>query len=119
MFGLCVRFTCKDETSAEAYDRLVAETVVGIKAGEPGTLVYACHRVEGQPLQRIFYELYRDRAAFETHEAAPHTRRYLDQRDHYLAATEVDWLTLQEGKGIGELPVAPGRGTAGRGDRCS
>ena len=61
MFGLCVRFTCKDQASAEAYDRLVAETVEGIKASEPGTLVYACHLVEGQPLQRIFYELYRDR----------------------------------------------------------
>ena len=101
MFGLCVRFTCKDEASAEAYDRLVAETVVGLKAGEPGTLIYACHRVEGQPLQRIFYELYRDRAAFEAHEAAAHTRRYLDQRDQYLAATEVDWLTQPTGKGIG------------------
>ena len=32
MFGLCVRFTCKDETSAEMYDRLVAETIEAIKA---------------------------------------------------------------------------------------
>jgi quinol monooxygenase YgiN len=101
MFGLCVRFTCKDEASAEAYDRLVAETVEAIRANEPGTLVYASHLVEGQPLQRIFYELYRDRAAFEAHEAASHTRRYLDERGKYLASTEVDWLTLQIGKGIG------------------
>ena len=101
MFGLCVRFTCKDQASAEAYDQLVAETVEGIKASEPGTLVYTAHLVEGQPLQRIFYELYRDRAAFEAHQAAPHTRRYLDQRDQYLARTEVDWLTLQTGKGTG------------------
>ena len=69
MFGLFVRFTCKDEASAEAYDRLVAETLEGIETGEPGTLVYASHLVEGQPLQRIFYELYRDKAAFEAHEA--------------------------------------------------
>jgi quinol monooxygenase YgiN len=101
MFGLCVRFTCKDEASAEAYDRLVAETIEGIKANEPGTVVYASHRVEGQPLQRIFYELYRDRAAFEAHEAAPHTRRYLAERDQYLASTEVDRLTLQTGKVTG------------------
>jgi quinol monooxygenase YgiN len=99
MFGLFVRFTCKDQASAEAYDQLVAETLDGIKANEPGTLVYASHTVEGQPLQRIFYELYRDRAAFEAHEASPHTRRYLEQRDQYLADTEVDWLTLQAGKG--------------------
>ncbi len=101
MFGLFVRFTCKDEASAEAYDRLVAETIEAIKGSEPGTLVYASHRVEGQPLQRIFYELYQDRAAFEAHEAAPHTARYLAERDQYLASTEVDWLTLQTGKGTG------------------
>ena len=99
MFGLCVRFTCKNQASAEAYDRLVAETVEAIKANEPGTLVYASHLVEGKPLQRIFYELYRDQAAFEAHEASPHTRRYLDQRDRYLASTEVDWLTIRTGKG--------------------
>jgi quinol monooxygenase YgiN len=99
MFGLCVRFTCKDDASAEAYDQLVAETIEAIKANEPGTLVYASHLVEGQPLLRLFYELYRDKAAFEAHEASPHTRRYLDERDRYLASTEVDWLTLQTGKG--------------------
>jgi quinol monooxygenase YgiN len=101
MFGLCVRFTCKDEISAEMYDRLVAETIEAIKVHEPGTLVYASHLVDGQPLQRIFYELYRDEHAFHAHEAAPHTRRYLDEREQYLASTEVDWLTLQTGKGTG------------------
>ena len=101
MFGLFVRFTCKDAASAEAYDRLVAETIEGIKASEPGTLVYASHLVDGQPLQRLCYELYRDRAAFEAHEAAPHTRRYLAERDQYLVGTEVDWLTLKAGKGTG------------------
>jgi quinol monooxygenase YgiN len=101
MFGLCVRFTCKDETSAKEYDRLVAETVEQIKAHEPGTLVYAAHRVDGEPLVRIFYELYQDKAAFEAHEAAPHTRRYLAEREQYLAGTEVDRLTLQVGKGTG------------------
>ncbi len=60
-------------------------------------MVYASHTVDGEPLQRIFYELYRDKAAFEAHEAAPDTRRYLAERGQYLAATEVDWLTLQAG----------------------
>ena len=103
MFGLCVRFTCNDQASAEAYDRLVAETVEGIKASEPGTLVYACHLVEGQPLQRIFYELYLGPGGpSRPTRPPPHTRRYLDQRDQYLARTEVDWLTLQTGKGTGD-----------------
>jgi quinol monooxygenase YgiN len=101
MFGLFVRFTCKDQASAEAYDRLVTETIDAIKTDEPGTLVYASHLVDGQPLERIFYELYRDRAAFDAHGAAPHTRRYLAERGQYLASTEVDYLTLQAGKGTG------------------
>jgi quinol monooxygenase YgiN len=99
MLALSVRFTLKDQAAAEAYDRLTAETITGIREGEPGTTVYAVHAVDGHPLQRIHYELYCDQAAFEAHEAAPHTRRYLAERDAYLAATEVDWLTLQAGKG--------------------
>jgi quinol monooxygenase YgiN len=99
MLALSVRFTCHDQAAAEAYDRLVAETITGIRDGEPGTIVYAVHTVDGQPLQRIHDELYRDQAAFEAHEAAPHTRRYLAERSAYLAATEVDWLTLQTGTG--------------------
>jgi quinol monooxygenase YgiN len=99
MLAICARFTLKDQVAAEAYDRLAAETITGIRECEPGTVVYAIHAVDGQPLQRVHYELYRDQAAFEAHEAAPHTRRYLAERDPYLAATEVDWLTLQAGKG--------------------
>jgi quinol monooxygenase YgiN len=101
MFGLSVRFTCKDTDSAKGFDKLVAETVAQIRQHEPGTLVYAVHAVEGKPLQRIFYELYRDRAAFGAHEGQPHTRRMLAEREQYLASVEVDFLTLQAGKGTG------------------
>jgi quinol monooxygenase YgiN len=99
MFGLSVRFTCKDLESAEAFDKLVTETVAQIRRHEPGTLVYAVHAVEGKPLVRIFYELYRDRAAFDAHEEQPHTRRMLAEREQFLASVEVDFLALQTGKG--------------------
>lgn len=99
MFGLTVRFTCKDEESAKRFDALVAETVAQIRDREPGTVVYAVHTVEDKPLQRIFYELYRDRDAFAAHESQPHTRRMLADREPYLAGVEVDFLTLQTGKG--------------------
>jgi quinol monooxygenase YgiN len=99
MFGLSVRFTCKDTESAEGFDELVAETVPQIKQHEPGTLVYAVHAVEGKPLERIFYELYRDRAAFDAHEQQPHTRRMLTERERFLSSVEVDFLALQAGKG--------------------
>lgn len=96
-FALVVRFTVKPG-SEEAFDELVSTTAQGIRAHEPGTLVYACHRVEGAPQQRIFYELYADRAAFEAHEAQPHTRHFLAAREAFLEATVVDFLSLKGGK---------------------
>ena len=87
--------------SEDAFDRLTEEAASAIRECEYDTLIYACHPVQGSPRQRIFYELYRDKAAFDAHEAAPHTRRYLADRGPYLASTEVDWLTLQTGKGTG------------------
>jgi quinol monooxygenase YgiN len=100
VFGLSVRFTCKDEAAAGAFDRLVDETVPAIRQHEPGTLVYTVHTVHGQPLQRIFYELYLDRDAFDAHEEQPHTRRFLAEREQYLVSVDVDFLTLHAGKGI-------------------
>lgn len=99
MFGLMVRFTCKDEASAAAFDRLVSQTIDKIREKEPGTLVYTAHRVEGRPLQRIFYELYRDRAAFDAHEQQEHTRHFLAAREELLSSVEIDWLELHAGKG--------------------
>ncbi|MGW1912306.1 putative quinol monooxygenase [Streptomyces sp. NPDC002076] len=100
MFGLFVRFTCKDEAAAAAFDELVARTGEQIRANEPGTAIYAVHRVAGQPLQRAFYELYRDKAAFDEHESKDYVRAFLSERDKYLSATEVDRLDFVSGKGV-------------------
>ena len=101
-FALVVRFTVRPGREAD-FDQLVARTAGGIRAHEPGTLVYACHQVDGAPRERIFYELYRDRAAFNDHEAQPHTRRFLAEREPLLESKQVDFLVLSDGK----LPVAP------------
>lgn len=72
----------------------------GIIDHEPGTLVYSTHTVESEPLARVFYEVYRDRDAFEEHERQPHTRRFLDQRSNYVADFRVEFLTLAAAKGL-------------------
>lgn len=95
-----VRFTCKDEAAARAFDELVARTGEEIRAHEPGTVIYAVHRVDGRPLERIFYELYRDEAAFQAHESQEYVRSFLAEREQYLASTEVDRLDLVGGKGV-------------------
>jgi len=100
VYGLVVRFTLL-EGSGEAFDRLADETLALVKEREPGTLVYACHEVEGEPMARVFYELYSDRAAFEAHERQDHIRRFLAGRGQYLADVRVDRLdVLRGGKGV-------------------
>ena len=96
-FALVVRFTVRSGSEA-AFDNLVAKTADGIRTREPGTLVYACHRVEDAPQERIFYELYTNRAAFEAHETQDHTRHFLAAREPLLESTHVDFLSLADGK---------------------
>jgi quinol monooxygenase YgiN len=94
---LVVRFTVRAGSEA-VFDDLTRRTLVRIREEEPGTLIYTCHEVEGRPQQRIFYELYRDRAAFEVHESQEHVRRFLAERESLLEATEVDFLAPVLGK---------------------
>ena len=99
-YGLVVRFTLQPGHEA-AFDALVSETVAQIRVDEPGTLVYVSHRLEAEPLVRVFYELYRDREAFEEHERRPHTVRFLSERERHLAGLHVDFLDALDGKGPG------------------
>lgn len=100
MYGLTVRFELRDDNSAKAFDALVAETLPQIKAREAGTVVYAVHEVEDEPLARVFYELYADRGAFEQHEREAHVRRFLSEREQHVRSFSVDFLHLVDSKGV-------------------
>lgn len=100
MYALVVRFELNDDESAAGFDQLVEETGRGIADHEPGTLVYATHRVQDAPLARVFYELYRDREAFEEHERQPHTLRFLAERNQFIASTRVEFVTPVTSKGL-------------------
>jgi quinol monooxygenase YgiN len=92
MFALVVRFECRDETAAQHFDELTAEVVREIATKEPGTVVYATHAVEDEPLARVFYEVYRDRDAFQMHETAEHVQRFHARKDPLLVSTRVEFL---------------------------
>jgi quinol monooxygenase YgiN len=78
----------------ESFDSLTSHTLEAISTLEPDTYVYAVHTVAEQPLQRIFYELYRDRAAFEAHEAYPHMQKFLAERLAHIESVEVEFLDV-------------------------
>ena len=96
MFALVVRFELKPG-AAEAFDDLVARTLVGIRE-EDGTLLYLPTRVEDAPLSRVFIEVYLDRDAFAAHEQYPHTRKFLTDREPLIESYRVEFLDPTDGK---------------------
>jgi quinol monooxygenase YgiN len=97
MFALVVRFDLHAGCGA-AFDELMARTVPAIRAAEPGTLIYVCCRIDGEPDARMFMEIYADRAAFERHERTPATMRFLTERTSLIATSRVEFLTPYEYK---------------------
>ena len=65
--------------------------------------MYVIHLVPNAPLQRIFYEIYRDRAAFDSHESQPYMQRFVAERRACVLATNVIELRLKYAK-VAPLP---------------
>src|SRR5664279_4747275 len=73
VFTLIVRFDLPDASAAQTFDALAADAIPVIRANEPGTVTYDAYTVEGEPLARVFFEVYRDREAHAEHELQPHS----------------------------------------------
>lgn len=58
---------------------------------EPGTLAYIVHTELTSPGIRVFYELYREEAAFDAHEEGAHVRRFLSERGQHLRRDPKVW----------------------------
>jgi quinol monooxygenase YgiN len=106
-YGRLTIFTLLDDKAVE-FDRLAERAAEGVRMAEPGTLVYVIHVVPKAPIQRIIYEIYRDRAAFEEHERQPHMQRFAADRTSCVLATNVIDLRLKYAKvaGFGAPEVA-------------
>ena len=107
-YGRLSIFTLLDDKAAE-FDRLAELAAEGVRTAEPDTLVYVIHVVPKAPMQRIIYEIYSDRAAFESHERQPHIRRFVADRKSCVLATNVIDLRPKYAKvsALGGAPSAP------------
>ena len=114
-YGRILIFTLLEDRVAD-FDRLAEQTAEEVRTGEPDTLVYVIHLVPNAPLQRIFYEIYRDRAAFDSHESQPYMQRFVAERRSCVLATNVIELRLKYAK-VAPLPSpqAPLRAPAAAG----
>src|ERR1044071_3497107 len=64
----------------DALATLLAEQAGVVRKAEPGCLVYRPHRSTKDPDLFIFYEMYKDDAAFDVHRKAPHLAAYRERR---------------------------------------
>jgi hypothetical protein len=76
------------------------------------------HAVPSAPMQRILYEVYRDRVAYQRHVRLPHVMQFETDRRPYVLATNVIELGLQQAKvspfpSVAELFGEPGYDTSG------
>jgi quinol monooxygenase YgiN len=117
LFGQIAIYTLVEERTSD-FDRLAERVVEQVRSGEPDTLVFIVHAVPSAPMQRILYEVYRDRAAYDWHRRQPYVAKFEADRRPYVLATNVIELGLQQAKvspfpSITDLFGEPGYDTSG------
>ncbi len=117
LFGQITIYTLVEDR-VEAFDRVTERVVEQVRRREPDTLVFIAHAVPSAPTQRILYQVYRSRAAYQRHLAQPHIKQFDADRRPYVLATNVVELGLQQAKvspfpSVAELYPEPGYDTSG------
>jgi quinol monooxygenase YgiN/branched-subunit amino acid transport protein len=117
LFGQIAIYTVLEDRVDE-FDQLTGRVVEQVRSREPDTLVFIVHAVPSAPMQRILYEVYRDRAAYQWHSQQPYVRQFEADRRPYVLATNVIELGLQQAKvspfpSVADLFGEPGYDTSG------
>jgi quinol monooxygenase YgiN len=102
LFGQIAIYTLLEDR-VDDFDRLTRRVVRQVRAQEPDTLVYIVHAVPSAPMQRILYEVYRDRSAYEEHKRQPYVIAFEADRRPLVLATNIIELGLQQAK-VSPLP---------------
>lgn len=97
LYGRIAIYTLLD-AGAEEFDVLAEQVVEQVRTGEPGTLAYVVHGVPSAPLQRILYQLYADRAAYDRHQERPYVADFEARRRPLVLATNVIELGVRQAK---------------------
>ena len=117
LFGQITIYTLVDE-KIEEFDRITERVVAQVRRREPDTLVFIAHAVPSAPNQRILYQVYRSRGAYQRHLAQPYVQQFDLARRPFVLATNVVELGLQQAKispfpSVAELFPEPGYDTSG------
>ena len=65
----------------DALAALLSEQVGVVRSTEPGCLTYRVHRSVDDPLLFLFYEMFKDEAAFDVHRKSPQLAAFRQRRE--------------------------------------
>jgi quinol monooxygenase YgiN len=106
LYGQIAIYTLLESGAAE-FDRLASTVLEQVRTTEPDTLVFVVHGVPSAPLQRILYQVYRDRAAYDEHQRKSYVTDFDSRLRPLVLATNVIELGVREAK-VSSLGPAPG-----------
>ena len=85
MLVVLVQVTVRQELLAE-FERAILTNADSARTREPGCVRFDVCQQEDDPTRWMFYEVYRDAAAFEAHRASPHFATYQLVADRAVAS---------------------------------
>jgi (4S)-4-hydroxy-5-phosphonooxypentane-2,3-dione isomerase len=93
MLVVLVHVTVKRELLGE-FERAIQANAEGARTREAGCVRFDVSQHEEDPLRWMFYEVYRDAAAFEAHRGTPHFAAYQQVADRAVVSkTLTRWTT--------------------------
>ena len=103
MLVVLVQVTVRRDMLAE-FERAILTNADCARTREPGCLRFDVSQKEDDPTAWLFYEMYKDSAAFEAHRASPHFAAYQEVADRALVSkTLTRWTTTDVAMGVGDL----------------
>ena len=83
MLVVLVQVKVKEETLDE-FERAIVRNAEAARTTEPGCVRFDVSQREDDPTQWLFYEVYKDGAAFDAHRGSPHFAAYQQVADKAL-----------------------------------
>ena len=94
MLVVLVQVAVKQEMLTE-FERAILTNADAARTREPGCVRFDVSQREDDPAQWLFYEVYKDAAAFEAHRASPHFAAYQRVADHALISKTLTRYTTK------------------------
>jgi (4S)-4-hydroxy-5-phosphonooxypentane-2,3-dione isomerase len=94
MLVVLVQVTVKAEMLAE-FERAILINADAARTREPGCVRFDVNQREDEPSHWLFYEVYKDAAAFDAHRASPHFAAYQEVAEKALLSKTLTRYTTK------------------------